>query len=77
MLHVLLLMITILCNCYFCYFTCHCSSFDFVWLLATQNYVAMMIHHVVHESFKNNILKRFMNHMMSHHRYLIKIKFLH
>ena len=23
------------------------------------------------------ILKRFMNHMMSHYRYLIKIKFLH
>ena len=23
------------------------------------------------------ILKRFMNHMMSHHSYLIKIKFLH
>ena len=43
-----------------------------LFIIVTQNYVAMMTHHVVHESFK---LKRFMNHMMSHHSYLIKIKF--
>ena len=47
-------------------------------IIVTQNYVAMMTHHhEVHESFKNNNLKRFMNHMMSHHSNLIKIKFLH
>ena len=38
----------------------------------------MMTHHVVHESFNHVvhesfkiILKRFMNHMMSHHSYMI------